>query len=72
MQISVKQNNGVYILNEDNEFVCAHINKSIDRDDVNDHNWHCHDCDQWAMAIPEGDDEWGHAAYAEPKAWEWL
>jgi hypothetical protein len=67
--ISIKQDNAVYILDEDNNFVCAHVDKFIDRDE--DSSWTCDDCEMYAPAYIDGIDDEGHPEYRAPEPWEW-
>lgn len=70
--ISIKQDNQVFILNEDNEFVCAHEEAYVEnRQDAHEATWVCDQCDMYTAAIIDGIDEWGHPEYRTPETWEW-
>ena len=68
--IAVKQDNQAFVLNEDNQFVCAHVNMEFEPE-IGESNWVCDDCEMYAPAYPEGIDEDGHLEYRAPEMWEW-
>ena len=74
--ISIRQDKAVYILDEDNNFVCSHINytkeNATDWEGNNDgYNFICDDCDMYAPAFIDGIDEDGRPEYNTPEMWEW-
>lgn len=70
--ISIYQDTQEFILNEDNNFVCAHINGYVqDSTDPENAMWVCEDCEMYSAAFIDGIDEWGHPEYKTPDTWEW-
>jgi len=70
--ISVKQDSQVFVLNEDNEFVCAHLEAYVENPrDAHEAMWICDQCDSYAGADVDGIDDEGHLEYRTPDMWEW-
>jgi hypothetical protein len=70
--ISVKQDNQAIILNEDNEFVCAHLEAYVENpQDAHEAMWICDQCDMYSGADVDGIDDEGHLEYRTPDMWEW-
>lgn len=69
MTITVKQDNAVYILDEDFGFVCSHANTH-----KGENYYDCEDCGAYAQITDSfyvGTDEWGNPEIREPKMHEW-
>lgn len=72
MTITVKQDNKVYVLDEENKFVCAHIEAYVENSkDPSEAMYVCGDCDSYAPADVDGIDDEGHPEYRTPDTWEW-
>ncbi len=70
--ISVRQDEQVFVLNEDNEFVCAHTEAYVENyKDPSEARYVCDQCDMYAPAIIDGYDEEGRYEYKTPEMWEW-
>lgn len=70
--MTAKQDNQVFVLNEDNEFVCAHLEAYVENSkNASEAMYVCGDCDSYAPAYIDGMDEWGHPEYKTPDMWEW-
>ena len=70
--ISVKHDEQVFILNEDNEFVCAHTEQYVENPrHPEDAVWICEQCDMYAAAFIGGISEEGYPEYRKPDMWEW-